>query len=356
MHADVAVVDELLQRLGGGTCGWDEKEHATYMRLRVQCLGTSSPAAGGRVGGGNATPRAEREEEEANEGITDESDEREERVGLLLERAVRQLPGHDYESVRLHEEVIARREAALAKRREIVRSWRARRKDEEERAKTDAEAAAAAAAAARAKRGIKQRNGQAAVEEERLHELAAYRERKLRQHAEKAAAEARMAEERRQKEVAEHARREQIKEALSARAMQRAAEQAALRSLRERQKREEAQATAREKQLALLAMQQRDAELVERKQHAAATRAAALARREERMKEMLEEAKPAAVRVTVRDTERLTRPTTAAAKRHEETAKRLDQERKGPPSRFGSSSLTFSAVGSRMTPGWRKGM
>ena len=361
MHSEVAAVDGLLLRLGGGTCGWDDKEHAAYMRLRVQCLGTPTSAAGERRGGGGgATPRGgEIHEEDAQGGADDVGhvDENDERIALLLERAARELPGRDYESVREHEAAVTRREAALERRRQVVRAWRARRHADDEQSKLEAEAAAAAAAATRARRGLKQRHSQAASEEGRLQELASYRERKMRQHAERAAGEARQAEARRHREATEHARREQVKEALSARAMQRAAEQAALRSLHERQKREELQATAREKQLAMLTMQQRDAEALERKQHAAAVRVAAAERREERLQQLRENAKPPAARVTVRDAERLTRPTSAASARREETAKRLEQDnKKGPPSRFGSSSLTFAAVGSRMTPGWRKGM
>ena len=79
----------------------------------------------------------------------------------------------------------------------------------------------------------------------------------------------------------------------------------------------------------------------------------ALAKREARLRELAEAARPPVAKATVRDTERLTRPTQAHAVRRHEIASARRMGADDVPSRFGSSSLTFAAAGSRAVPAWR---
>ena len=361
MHAEVAAVDNLLALLGGAECGWEADEHAAYMRLRTQCLGTLPAAATTKPSQTEATPRIEPPATPQHPATTTPQPQQatpadETKVAVLIERATRELPGRDVNAVRAHEEMVARREAALTRRREIVNAWRARRREEAAAAKAAAEAEAASAEAARKRRAMSMRNQQRVDEDARVRQLSTYRERKLLEHAAMSRAEEMAAEEARRKAEMEQERRARVKEALSERSMQRQAEQAALRSIQERQRREEAAMKKHETQLALMSMQQRDAQALEKRKHAAAMKAAEAARREDRIKELTEAAKPVAAKVTRRDTERLTRPTTAASARREETKQRVKAVGDAREGRFGSSSLTFAAAGSRATPGWRNGL
>jgi hypothetical protein len=382
-------VDELLAQLGGSACGWDPKEHAAYMRLRVQCLGAPalgaqvlappalgvpslggsaltapSPGASGRepprahVGGWSLTSTPRLLEGSSAPPAPSPAPAPSPKVDLLLERAARELPGQDRASVALHEQAVARREAALHRRREIVAAWRAKRKEKAEAAKAAAEADTARAIAQRARLDVARRRTRCEAEEERQRELEAWRQAKTDEHFAKADAERREAEAAKARVALELERRARIRDALSARAMHRAAEESALRALQERQRKDLAAATAKEQQRARLAMQQRDAEAAERRRHAAEVRQAAAERREQRLRELAEAAKPRAARTAVRDVERLTRPTQAQALRRDEVVKTAAERRveAGVPSRFGSSSLTFAAAGGRAVPGWRNGI
>jgi hypothetical protein len=361
IRAELARVDELLS--GGADCGWDADEHAAYMRLRTRCLG-ANPVRSHEVSSATDSPRHKAAASSAGSRLLDGADADSgaglARVNQLFDRAVRELPGKDLDAVRAHEGAVARREAALLRRREIVQSWRDKRKQEASMAQAAAEAETAVAEAARHARGVAQRNSRQVAEEERQKQLETWRELKLAEHAEKANAAARTDAEARLKEAREAERRAHVKDTLAARATQRAAEQAALRMLKDRQQREDAARKVQEHQVAMLTMQQRDAEAIERKKHAAAVRAAAITRREERLRQMLEAARPRVAKLVTRDTERLTRPTRAANARKEEGEKMRAElqgsSNAGPPPRFGASSITFAAAGSRAVPGWRSGL
>ena len=239
MHIEVGAVDELLQQLGGIDCGWDPREHAAYMRLRVQCLGLGEPGAtiapnssaegsaaggvgpaSGAAGAGLSTPRGDGGLGGALEGSL-EAPSPPSRMSVLLERAGRELPGRDAREVMAHEKAVARREAALARRREIVSAWRRRRSDEAAAAKAAAEAEAEAALLERARHGVATHSRRRREVEARERELEGWKEKKLVEMRAKAEAEERAAEAKRQKEAAELERRQAIKDALSARAMRR---------------------------------------------------------------------------------------------------------------------------------------
>ena len=378
MHAEVAAVDQLLLQLGGASCGWDAGDHAAYMRLRVQCLGGSALASASSTSAGAASSAGSTSA--CRDGIGVEADGSASRwqvlstprsdaaphaaphaapspkVAMMLERAARELPGHDLNSVTQHEHAVARREEALARRRAIVSAWRQKRRAAAEAAKAAAEAEAERAAAERARLGIAQRGSMRAAEEHRQKKLAQWKEAKMMEHAAQEEAQRRVSNEARRKAAADEARRAAVRDALADRAMKRAAEEAKLRSLQEKLKREKQRMQTKEKQIAMLAMQQRDAEATERKRYEAELRREALAKREARLRELAEAARPPVAKATVRDTERLTRPTQAHAVRRHEIASARRMGADDVPSRFGSSSLTFAAAGSRAVPAWRGGV
>ena len=98
----------------------------------------------------------------------------------MLERAARELPGHDLNSVTQHEHAVARREEALARRRAIVSAWRQKRRAAAEAAKAAAEAEAERAAAGCAAGPL---SAACAPPRAPAEKLAQWKEAKMMEHA-----------------------------------------------------------------------------------------------------------------------------------------------------------------------------
>lgn len=95
------IADELV-RLGGTDCGWESEDHARYMRIRTQVLGSSTLCGKSRLDG---------------------------RLQKVMDRAALELPTHDMISIEEHESRVARREQLVDERREILKRWRNTRED-----------------------------------------------------------------------------------------------------------------------------------------------------------------------------------------------------------------------------------
>ncbi len=340
LHDEVAQLDAYLARLGGAACGWEADDHAAYLRLRTQTLGPASPAD---------APHAERSHHL-------------EQQQQLIERAAREIPGQNAASVAAHERALSEREAALERRRQLLQQWRAVKQAESLAARTAAaqevtSTTSRASSQSASRIGCGSRNvGRSEAEEARQRQLDEWRQRKVAEHEAKIEAEAAQKEAARRKAEEARERHARIKEGLAARAMARAAEAAVLRRLAERQKREAAVGAARARQVALLTMQHRDAAETERRKHEAALRAEERVKREERLRELAAAAQPPEVARQLRDPARLLKPTQAAAARKRETAQAQEGATDAKDSRFGSSSLTFKAAGSRASVAWRQGL
>ena len=381
LYREVSLLDELLVRLGGTDCGWEAQDHAMFQRLRTQMLrpgGGSARAAPGphdapagpaeRNGSGCARPAHLESEYDA-------------RVAAFIERASREIPAHDAASVAAHERVVVSREAAVARRRELLAEWRSARDAEARAARevADRDVAALAAKSARRQRG---RPHDLQEEQHRQAELQAWRERKVKEHEAKLAAEQAVKLEAAHRAAADEARRRQIKDALSKRSMQRAEEEAARRRREERERREAVAGSALSRKVAMLAMQHRDAAEADRRKVVAELRLKEKREREGRLEELVRAARPPEVANTRRDMQRLLKPTAAAEARAKETAEVLEvrsavqggvskrgsgsgssvagprsaASAKAVPSRFATVSLTFKAAGSRAQPSWRSGV
>ena len=388
LHAEIAQLDDCLARLGGADCGWDAEDHAAYLRLRTQVLGTTLGAASPAAGSGAATaadpeastpcclatvasalivsPQAAIASPSVKAPVTDAM--RSARVARLVERAAREIPGQDAASITAHEQAVAHREAALERRRHLLQQWRAAREGEARAARAAAARQVAAAAcpgmasrvviAGRRSSDDERTARRSEAEEARQQELDRWRQRKLDEQRAKQDAETAEQAESMKRAAKAAERRARVKEALSARAMERAAEQAALRGLAERQRREAAAGSSQARQLALASLQQRDAAHAERRKIAAVERAAETRRREERIRELAQAARPppAADISRQRDTSRLLRPTQAAAARKEQAEAAREDADAAKHSRFKSGSLTFAAAGSRAGVAWRQGL
>ena len=140
-HVQVGELDELLVSLGGVDCGWEPTEHAAYLRIRTQTLGTtcegaSRLASGSAVGGGGssrglspggrtaplASASVEPPPRQVLDAVVDALHEatpldglEPTRVALLVERVSRELPSVDAAAIVEHERVLLRREAALSR-------------------------------------------------------------------------------------------------------------------------------------------------------------------------------------------------------------------------------------------------
>ena len=198
IEAQVAEADGMLARLGGPDCGWDGQEHAAYMRLRTQLLGTSRPPAA-------------------------------ERVARLVERAAAELPGRDVTAVEEHEERVAEREAVVSQKRELLTLWRRAREEAARSVRSqtldgiDGEAGGGRREAVERDRREREEARQAARE-------AALAEWKARREGQREQTE--VAKQSEQKEAAEKAlresrRRAKLKAALAERSSQRAEEETA---------------------------------------------------------------------------------------------------------------------------------
>ena len=355
LHAEVAQLDAYLGRLGGASCGWNDEDHAAYLRLRTQTLGASPPSM----------IDAQHDAEQASSSPYKQQQQQQQQQQLqmqLIERGAREIPGHDLASVAAHEKALSEREVALERRRQLLQQWRAAKEADALAARAAAAQEVATTTSAVASRSVSRIGtgardvGSREAEEARQRQLDEWRQRKMAEHEAKAQAVTiqKAAAMRKQEEArARHAR---IKEGLAARAMAREAEAASLRRLAERQKREAAAAAAHDRQVALLTMQQRDAEETERRKYAAALRAEERLRREERLRELAAAARPPEIARQPRDPERLLKTTRAATARKQETAQAMEGLAAAKDSRFGSSSLTFQAAGSRASVAWRQGL
>ena len=355
LHAEVAQLDTYLARLGGVSCGWNDEDHAAYLRLRTQTLGASSLSMSD----------AQHDAEQASCSPYKQQQQLQQHHQLqmqLIERGAREIPGHDLASVAAHEKALSEREVALERRRQLLQQWRAAKEADALAARAAAAQEVATTTSAVASRSASRIStgardvGSREAEEARQRLLDEWRQRKMAEHEAKAQAVTTQKEAAMRKQEEARARHARIKEGLAARAMAREAEVASLRRLAERQKREAAAAAAHDRQVALLTMQQRDAEETERRKYAAALRAEERLRREERLRELAAAARPPEIARQPRDPERLLKPTRAATARKQETAQAMEGLAAAKDSRFGSSSLTFKAAGSRASVAWRQGL
>ena len=351
LHAEVAQLDAYLGRLGGASCGWNDEDHAAYLRLRTQTLGASPPSMSD----------AQHDAEQASSSPYKQQQQQQLQM-QLIERGAREIPGHDLASVAAHEKALSEREVALERRRQLLQQWRAAKEADALAARAAAAQEVATTTSAVASRSVSRIGtgargvGSREAEEARQRQLDEWRQRKMAEHEAKAQAVTIQKETAMRKQEEAQARHARIKEGLAARAMAREAEAASLRRLAERQKREAAAAAAHDRQVALLTMQQRDAEETERRKYAAALRAEERLRREERLRELAAAARPPEIARQPRDPERLLKTTRAATARKQETAQAMEGLAAAKDSRFGSSSLTFQAAGSRASVAWRQGL
>ena len=146
MHAEVARLDGFLARLGGTDCGWDAEDHAAYLRLRTQALGAAAALAS------PLSPRSPLPSDAALAAAADAA--LPPRVAVLVDRAAREIPGHDAASVASHERVLRQREAALERRRQLLVEWREAKRTEAHAARTAAAREVAAAAEGGAPGGV----------------------------------------------------------------------------------------------------------------------------------------------------------------------------------------------------------
>jgi hypothetical protein len=100
LHAEVAQLDAYLGRLGGASCGWNDEDHAAYLRLRTQALGASPPSMSD----------AQHDAEQASSSPYKQQQQQQLQLQLqmqLIERGAREIPGHDLASVAAHEKALS---------------------------------------------------------------------------------------------------------------------------------------------------------------------------------------------------------------------------------------------------------
>ena len=331
----IAELEKQLSQLGGVDCGWEADEHAAYMRLRAKLLGPAPEVAA-------ALTEAAGLGEQSIKMAAFRS-----RVREALRRMCEPLK-RDYDALATHEACVQQRELALARKRELLHSWRQRRHEQAASAREASEATAEelgeAARAAEVARDERRRRDEAA----RQQQLDGWREKKrLARQAEEAA---RRAEEeaRARRAAADITQRRLAREELAGQARQRSAEAAALRELYESQAREERRHAGRGRQLELLALRERDATLVARRREQLQGARESAGLKQERLRLLAAASQPKELLDVARDPERLMRRTCAMSAR-ELRAKGSPRAAasfgaKADPSAFGTSSQRFESA------------